>query len=120
MLLHEQKNTINSKKGEHDMSEQSLELMKHLWTMLSLPLVWLWSRINTNHKETRKTLDDMARAVDESDKELERHKLHVANKYFEKDEVKDIVRGSIEPLKDSLDRIDSNIQTLMNQKMSGK
>ena len=84
-------------------------LLQFLWGLLLLPLGWLWARINGNQD-----------AIAATNKELEQHKLHLANNHFDKTEVKDIIRGTVKPIEDSVKRIEDSVNKLIDREMNAR
>jgi len=73
---------------------------------MTIPLAWLWSRATK--------ANDKADCVES---ELAKHKLDIAQRHFEKEEVKDIIKGSMKPMQDSIERIETSVNRLVERQL---
>lgn len=87
-----------------DIPDSDLSGLKFIWSILVLPLGWLFHRLNKLRNE-----------VDNTKKELSDHKIHIAETHFNKDEVKAIINGTIEPIKESVNRIEASVEKLVDR-----
>jgi len=80
--------------------------LQYLWGVVLLPIKALWSKNTELKKENEETLAA-----------LNEHKLHVANNHFDKPEVERIIKGAIEPIKDSVDRLTESVDKLVDREL---
>jgi len=73
---------------------------------MTIPLAWLWSRVTK--------ANDKAYSVES---ELSKHKLDIAQRHFDKEDVKDIIRGSMKPMQDSIERIEKSVNRLVERQI---
>ncbi len=76
--------------------------LQWLWTTVSIPFLWLWNQVNGTQKK------------------LDAHKLYMAQNTFRKEEVKAIIDGTAVPLKESIARIEKNMDRLINRELNSR
>lgn len=94
--------------------------LQFIWGVLVLPLGWLWARINRHQDALEAARGEAMKAAAEVQADLERHKLHLAHRHFDKDEVKDIIRGTVKPIEESVSRIEASVNRLIDREMNGR
>lgn len=87
-----------------------LSVAQFVWGVLVVPIGWLWLRANEDRKGAERSIAALS-------KELNDHKLYVAQNHFAKDEVRDIVEGTIKPVRESVNRIETSLNTLISMQM---
>lgn len=94
--------------------------VQFVWGFLLVPLGWLWARVSRNQDAIEEVKSEALKATDEVKSDLERHKLHLAHRHFDKDEVKDIIRGTVKPIEESVSRIEASVNRLIDREMNGR
>lgn len=65
------------------------------------------AQTKVEHGDIHSDLKEIKHGIDSQSAELNKHKLHVANNYLNKDDTKEIIEASIRPVKEGVDRIES-------------
>lgn len=82
-------------------------------------LVWLFNKQSNEIKEAKSESNTAANAIRRDlcivEKDFNAHRLKVASDYFSKEEVKDIVDGMIQPLKDDIHHIRKSVDKLVDK-----
>jgi len=74
-----------------------VESLKWLWTVMSLPLAWIWHRLNKAHIKCDET------------------RITLAERHYTKLEVQDLVDRSVGPLHSKLNDISQDIKYLIKE-----
>lgn len=89
-------------------------LINFLWLLIAIPIKLLWDRGNDMQATAKADIHDLNTEIKDLKKDLEgqsedlnKHKLHVANNYLNKEDTKEIIEASIKPVKEGVDRIES-------------
>lgn len=95
-----------------------LKIASFGWIVLIFFVKWLWDEIQTCKNAANAAANAIRRDLGIIEKEFTAHRLKVASDYFNKAEVKDIVDGMIQPLKDDIHHIRKSVDKLVD-KMNG-
>ena len=75
---------------------------------MSIPLAWVWARLTSQHRDLQATKD-----------EFDKHRLYVARKIPDKEEVRAIVEDTSKPIKDSIKKIEHAMEKMADRRSSG-
>lgn len=82
-----------------------IDTMKWLWTTLMIPITWLWHRV----AKTEKVADDATTKSNEN-------RVYIAEHFYRREEVHDLVDRAVSPIHDKLDEIRDDIKYLVRDK----
>jgi hypothetical protein len=101
-----------------------MEAFKFMWVILALPLGWLFYSIGRLAKEKRDCEIDMNKKIDAHSREISNERVeianlrtHIAETYFNKEEVKSIISGTVDPLVTRLDSIAVDVKRIIDREI---
>lgn len=77
---------------------------KWLWTFLSVPLAWLWHRVNRADK-----------VAEEAKEKANHNRVYIAEHFYTRPEIHDLVDRSVEPIHHKLDEIRDDLKYLVRK-----
>lgn len=86
---------------EKEVAVHGMSLLSYAWALFVVPLRWLWGRGNKQERE-----------IDLLRREIADQRLDSAKNIFDKNEVILIIQTSLNPLQDSILRIEKSIEQL--------
>lgn len=82
-----------------------LRIAQFAWVVFTGLFGFMWVRMNNLQTQILENKKEVDKDISEGDKELNRHKLHIANNYHDKNDLEKMLDAKINPVIEKIDEV---------------